>query len=65
MYDENKISPASTREGEILILSDGGESFSVLLKEKDTETGKITKRKAKISHAAFESGVKSGLLVKR
>lgn len=63
MKEESKITSASS--GEIVVVGDDGERYSVLLKKKDAESGKITERKASISHSAFESGVKSGLLQKK
>lgn len=65
MKEKSKITSATSGETEIVILDDDGESFSVLVREKDDETGKTSERKATLSHAAFESGVKSGLLQKK
>ena len=59
--DEDSPSEA---ENTLIVLSDNGDTYTVLFTVKDEKTGEVTQREETISRQAFEAAVKNGYLKK-
>lgn len=60
--DEDSPSEA---ENTLIVLSDNGDTYTVLVTVKDEKTGEVTQREETISRQAFEAAVKKGYLKKQ
>lgn len=60
--DEDSPSEA---ENTLIVLSDNGDTYTVLVTVKDEKTGEVTQREETISREAFETAVKKGYLKKQ
>lgn len=61
---ENDGNPSSEAENSLTVLHVNGDTYTVLVTEKDEKTGEVTQREEIISREAFEAVVKNGYLKK-
>ncbi|WP_296322162.1 hypothetical protein [Treponema sp. UBA3813] len=65
VLDFARKSSDEDKNNSLTVLRDNGDTYTVLVTDKDEKTGEVTQREETISREAFEAAVKKGYLEKQ